>query len=309
MAGEMESYCKRQLDETYRPGHTAVAGEHTQAGTTASARPQVSPSMRRLSASLCLMRVKCPVRKPCPNSGASSWSVHARSSSFASSSPQEIVNSRTPSCSAQVSLVLAAEQLNFPDAAQIHHYLAAEPSEAGGRFTQFRNAHSKVQSTKSGQAAADRKPPNKFYSALHFMQPILSVDSGSRTSSYNMNEDSDGCLSELNSTFVENNDLNEMSSSSNSPSAITKQTPKRRLLDDTNVHRTALLKQACEYLANTKEDDEFDLWGKSVAATLRNFDAAAVRLAKSKMNIIMASLGSGGNTEAPSLLHNINFSF
>ncbi|KAL7743745.1 hypothetical protein ACLKA6_016805 [Drosophila palustris] len=24
MAGEMESYCKRQLDETYRPGHTAV---------------------------------------------------------------------------------------------------------------------------------------------------------------------------------------------------------------------------------------------------------------------------------------------
>ncbi|KAL7723843.1 hypothetical protein ACLKA6_010352 [Drosophila palustris] len=25
MAGEMESYCKRQLDETYRPGHTAVA--------------------------------------------------------------------------------------------------------------------------------------------------------------------------------------------------------------------------------------------------------------------------------------------
>ncbi|KAM8718866.1 hypothetical protein ACLKA7_001558 [Drosophila subpalustris] len=49
---------------------------------------------------------------------------------------------------------------------------------------QFRNAHSKIQSTKSGQAAANRKPPNKFYSALHFMQPILSVDSGSRTSSY-----------------------------------------------------------------------------------------------------------------------------
>ncbi|KAL7739182.1 hypothetical protein ACLKA6_011937 [Drosophila palustris] len=164
---------------------------------------------------------------------------------------------------------------------------------------QFRNAHSKVQSTKSGQAAADRKPPNKFYSALHFMQPILSVDSGSRTSSYNMKEDSDGCLSELNSTFVENNDLNDMSSSSNSPSAITKQTPKRRLLDDTNVHRTALLKQACEYLANTKEDDEFDLWGKSVTATLRNFpDAAAVRLAKSKMNIIMASLEAGELTSS-----------
>ncbi|KAL7726058.1 hypothetical protein ACLKA6_008516 [Drosophila palustris] len=57
--------------------------------------------------------------------------------------------------------------------------------------------------------------------------------------------------------------------------------------------------QACEYLANTKEDDEFDLWGKSVAATLRNFpDAAAVRLAKSKMNIIMASLEAGELTSS-----------
>ncbi|KAL7726556.1 hypothetical protein ACLKA6_010421 [Drosophila palustris] len=91
-----------------------------------------------------------------------------------------------------------------------------------------------------------------------------------------------------------------MSSSSNSPSTITKQTPKRRLLDDTNVHRTALLKQACEYLANTKEDDEFDLWGKSVAATSSqlSIDAAAVRLAKSKMNIIMASLEAGELTSS-----------
>ncbi|KAL7726065.1 hypothetical protein ACLKA6_008523 [Drosophila palustris] len=128
-----------------------------------------------------------------------------------------------------------------------------------------------------------------------------------------------------------------MSSSSNSPSAIIKPTPKSRLLDDANVHRIALLKQACEYSANTKEDDcngrdiaqfkrnrnslrccrfrgklnrffpppsftlhdEFDLWGKSVAATLRNFpDAAAVRLAKSKMNIIMASLEAGELTSS-----------
>ncbi|KAL7723954.1 hypothetical protein ACLKA6_019946 [Drosophila palustris] len=85
-----------------------------------------------------------------------------------------------------------------------------------------------------------------------------------------------------------------MSSSSNSPSAIIKPTPKRRLLDDANVHRTALLKQACEYLANTKEYDEFDLWGKSDAATLRKFpDAVVVRLAKSKMNIIISSLEAG----------------
>ncbi|KAL7726524.1 hypothetical protein ACLKA6_001146 [Drosophila palustris] len=35
---------------------------------------------------------------------------------------RDCLNSRTPSCSAQVSLVSAAEQLNFPDAAQMHHY-------------------------------------------------------------------------------------------------------------------------------------------------------------------------------------------
>ncbi|KAM8702079.1 hypothetical protein ACLKA7_001879 [Drosophila subpalustris] len=35
------------------------------------------------------MRVKCPVRKPCPNSGASSWSAHAQLV-FASSSPQRL---------------------------------------------------------------------------------------------------------------------------------------------------------------------------------------------------------------------------
>ncbi|KAL7731405.1 hypothetical protein ACLKA6_001428 [Drosophila palustris] len=46
--------------------------------------------------------------------------------------------SRTPSCSAQVSLVSAAEQLNFPVAAQIHRYLAAKPPEAGGRCTRSR---------------------------------------------------------------------------------------------------------------------------------------------------------------------------
>ncbi|XP_060655825.1 uncharacterized protein LOC132791061 [Drosophila nasuta] len=117
---------------------------------------------------------------------------------------------------------------------------------------QFRNAFGKVQATKSGQAAAARKPPNKYYRALHFMQPILKVDSGSRTSSY------------------------------------------RRRVEGTNTHRTDLIKKACKYLVNTKEDDEFELWGKSVAATLRNYpDANAVRLAKSKMNLIMASLEAG----------------
>lgn len=65
-------------------------------------------------------------------------------------------------------------------------------------------------------------------------------------------------------------------------------------MDETNVHRTTLLKQACEMLANTKDDDEFELWGKSVAAILRNFpDVTAVRMARSKMNQIMASLEAG----------------
>ncbi|KAL7724709.1 hypothetical protein ACLKA6_013999 [Drosophila palustris] len=77
-------------------------------------------------------------------------------------------------------------------------------------------------------------------------------------------------------------------------SSPAKETPKRRKMDETNVHCTALIKQACEILANTKDDDEFELWGKSVVAALRNFpDVTAVPMAKSKMNQIMASLEAG----------------
>ncbi|KAM8702461.1 hypothetical protein ACLKA7_001792 [Drosophila subpalustris] len=46
MAGEMESYCKRQLDETYRPGHTAVASDHVAIHCTVGERLPTRISMR-----------------------------------------------------------------------------------------------------------------------------------------------------------------------------------------------------------------------------------------------------------------------
>ncbi|KAL7726149.1 hypothetical protein ACLKA6_002619 [Drosophila palustris] len=129
MAGEMESYCKRQLDETYRPGHTAV-GRHDSISETSSESVHAG-NLAHLYA-------------PCASSAQLGSLVpiqeHPAGQRMRSlSSPplllRDCLNSRTPSCSAQVSLVSAAEQLNFPDAAQMHHYLAAEPSEAGGRCT------------------------------------------------------------------------------------------------------------------------------------------------------------------------------
>lgn len=108
-----------------------------------------------------------------------------------------------------------------------------------------------------------------------------------------MSEDSEASVSQIATTVEENCNAVPLSSA-NSSSAIIKPTPKRRKLAEADVHRNALLKQACDYLANTKDEDEYELWGKSVAATLRNYpDATAVRMAKSKMNQIMASLEAG----------------
>ncbi|KAL7726186.1 hypothetical protein ACLKA6_001625 [Drosophila palustris] len=157
---------------------------------------------------------------------------------------------------------------------------------------QFRNAYNKVQATKSGQALAERKAPNLFYNSLLFLKPILGMDSGVRTSSFILSEDSETSTSAIITQYDENYECSiPLTSPKSSPA---KSTPKRRKMDETNVHRTTLIKQACEILANTKDDDEFEHWGKSVAAILRNFpDATAVRMARSKMNQIMASLEAG----------------
>ncbi|KAM8701449.1 hypothetical protein ACLKA7_001835 [Drosophila subpalustris] len=132
---------------------------------------------------------------------------------------------------------------------------------------QFRNAYKKVNRTKNGQAAVARRPPNPFYNKVLFLQPILSMDSGTRTLS--SDDDSDPLSSP--SPF--------RSPSSNSSSVHPK--PKRRKVAETNAHRSAAVKQNYDYLVSTKNEDEFELWGKSVAATLGNYpDGTAVRMAK-----------------------------
>ncbi|KAL7725604.1 hypothetical protein ACLKA6_008016 [Drosophila palustris] len=107
-----------------------------------------------------------------------------------------------------------------------------------------------------------------------------------------LSEDSETSTSAIITQYDENYECSiPLTSPKSSPA---KSTPKRRKMDETNVHRTTLIKQACEILANTKDNDLFELWGKSVAAILRNFpDATAVRMARSKMNQIMASLEAG----------------
>ncbi|KAM8703195.1 hypothetical protein ACLKA7_007904 [Drosophila subpalustris] len=171
---------------------------------------------------------------------------------------------------------------------------------------QFRNAYKKVNRTKNGQAAVARRPPNPFYNKMLFLQPILSMDSGTRTLSSVMGKDSEASLSQF-ATIPQavdferyyDDDSDPLSSpspfrspSSNSSSVHPK--PKRRKVAETNAHRSAAVKQNYDYLVSTKNEDEFELWGKSVAATLRNYpDGTAVRMAKSKMNQVMASLEAG----------------
>lgn len=92
--------------------------------------------------------------------------------------------------------------------------------------------------------------------------------------------------------IYEDNISQSSASPSPSPSSI-KQTPKRRRMAD-NINRTAMIKNALDFLSSTKEEDEFEIYGKYVAITLRNYtDAGAVRRAKAKLNQILASLEAG----------------
>ncbi|XP_034475629.1 uncharacterized protein LOC117782712 isoform X1 [Drosophila innubila] len=170
---------------------------------------------------------------------------------------------------------------------------------------QFRNAYNKVKRSKNGQAAVPRKLPNPFYNKLLFLQPILSIDSGSRTS-YIVRKDSEASLSpfatspqvvDFDQSYDDDSDPLSSPSPFQSPSSNSSSVHpklKRRKVAETNGHCSALIKQTCDYLVNAKDEDEFELWGKSVAATLRNYpNGTAVRMAKSKMNQVMASLEAG----------------
>ncbi|XP_032593189.1 uncharacterized protein LOC116805434 [Drosophila grimshawi] len=160
---------------------------------------------------------------------------------------------------------------------------------------QFRNAYNKVKESKSGRATAIRMPPNPFYNALLFLQPILRKETVARTPNNIMSKESESSVSPFTTKsevfhFDQSYDDSDPLSSHEpiqSPSSNSTPTPKRRKVAKTYVHSRAMIKQ-------TRHEDEFELWGKSVAATLRNYpDEHAVRIAKSKMNQVMASLEAG----------------
>lgn len=160
---------------------------------------------------------------------------------------------------------------------------------------QFRNAYNKVKEPRIEESADVQKPPNPFYNSLLFLEPIINMDWGSRTSNNIISKESEASMSSF-ATTSQDVDIDERHDDDSDPlvsdSPMSSPPPSVKPM----IKRPKLAPTKCNCSVNlaNKQDDEYELWGKSVAATLRNYpNSIGVRMAKSKMNLVMASLEAG----------------